>query len=190
MARVTVRVSDLTGNQIRDEESSVRLNVEHPDFPEPVGLDVLPDEVLPHLSEENSRFVVVSLEDPDNPTPQRYVLSLDDFERLFETGDSTNALHSAFETQQQEQAALTTGRSRGRQGVASGRTTGSSETRERIDYASPEHAGEPHRGTISEAEQAYVREHLTEVNQRLREKGMREIDPNDERMAMRYGLTP
>src|SRR5215212_8317535 len=101
MARITVKVSDLTGRQIRDEESGARLIVEHPDYPEPVGLDVLPDEVLPHLNEENSRFVVVSLEDPDNPNPQRYVFSFDDFERLFQTGDSTSTLRSAFQTQQQ-----------------------------------------------------------------------------------------
>jgi hypothetical protein len=62
------------------------------------------------------------------------------------------------------------------------------ERRERIDYASPEHASEPHRGLISEAERAYVREHLEEVNARLREQGMREIDPDDPGMAERYGF--
>src|SRR3954451_22226573 len=102
MARVTVRVSDLTGQQIQDEQSSVRLIVEHPDYPEPIGLDVLPDEVLPHLNEENSRFIVVSIENPDNPNPQRYVMSFDDFERLFETGESTSVLQQARTSQQQE----------------------------------------------------------------------------------------
>lgn len=184
MARITVKVSDLTGRQIENEQSSIRLIVEHPDYPEPVGLDVLPDEVLPHLNDENSRFVVVSLEDPDNPNPQRYVLSFDDFERLFRTGDSTSTLQDAFQNQQQEREAEAGQRGRGRRAITSG-TTG---TRERIDYASPEHAGEPHRGMISEAEQVYVRENLTEVNQRLREKGMREIDPNDPRLASRYGF--
>ena len=53
---------------------------------------------------------------------------------------------------------------------------------------SPEHAGEPHRGRITEAEQAYVREHLDEVNKRLRGKGMRTIDPADPTMWERYGL--
>ena len=62
------------------------------------------------------------------------------------------------------------------------------ERRERVDYTSPEHAGEPHRGLISEAERAYVREHLEEVNARLREQGLREIDPTDPGMAERYGL--
>jgi hypothetical protein len=53
---------------------------------------------------------------------------------------------------------------------------------------SPEHAGEPHRGRITEAEKSYVREHLDQVNKRLRGKGMRTIDANDPTMRERYGL--
>ena len=60
--------------------------------------------------------------------------------------------------------------------------------RGKVDYSSPEHAGEPHRGRITEAEKAYVREHLAEVNQRLRGKGMRTIDASDPTMRERYGL--
>lgn len=185
MSRITVKVSDLTGKQIQNEQSGARLIIEHPDYPEPVGLDVLPDEILPHLNEENSRFVVVYLEDQDNPNPKRYVLSVDDFERLFQTGDSTSTLQSVYETQRQEHEVDTGQLGRGTQDVPSGSI---GPTRERIDYASPEHAGEPHRGMISEAEQLYVRENLAEVNQRLRQKGMREIDLNDPRMASRYGF--
>lgn len=187
MARVTVRVSDLTGKQIQDEQSSIRLIVEHPNYPEPVGLDVLPDEVLPYLTDDNSRFVVVSVEDPDNPNPQRYALSMAEFDQLFETGDSTRALEETYQSQQQEREAETSRRRGGsRRAVASG----ASGTRQRTNWASAERAGEPHRGTISEAEKAYVREHLEEVNQRLRAQGIREIDPADPELAERYGLIP
>jgi hypothetical protein len=182
MGTITVKVSDLTGEQISDERNAARLIVEHPDFPEPIGLDVLPDEVQPHLTDERRRFVVVSLEDPDNPNPQRYVMSMDEFEDLFQQGDSSSVLQEAFATQQQE-AERTTGRTRRR---AAGRRQG----RQRIDYSSPELAGEPHPGRITEAEKAYVREHLDEVNARLRSQGRREIDPNDPMMAQRYGLGP
>src|SRR3954471_9731822 len=166
MATRTVKVSDISGQIIQDEQSGARLIVEHPDFSEPIGLDVLPEEALPHLTDERTRFVVVSLEDHENPNPERYVMSFDDFERLFQTGDSTSVLQDAYQTQQQEREAETTRRGRGRRAVASG----TSEPRQRIDYSSPEHAGEPHRGTISEAERVYVQEHLDEVNQRLRQK--------------------
>jgi hypothetical protein len=47
---------------------------------------------------------------------------------------------------------------------------------------------DPHRGTISEIEKTVVQENLDAVNARLREKGMREIDPPDPELARRYGL--
>jgi hypothetical protein len=52
-----------------------------------------------------------------------------------------------------------------------------------------ENAGEPHRGRITDAEKAYVREHFDEVNKRLSDKGMRMIDPADPAMQERYGLS-
>ena len=55
MATKTVRVSDLSGQQIPDDDQGARLIVEHPDYQEPIGLDVVPDEVQQHLSDENSR---------------------------------------------------------------------------------------------------------------------------------------
>ncbi len=186
MARVTVRVSDISGNQIPDEQSGARLIVEHPDFSKPIGLDVLTEEVQPHLSEQATRFVVLSMSDPESPNQQRYVMSIEDFEKLFQTDDSTSVLQEALDTQQQERESALSSRDRGKRGAASGSTG----TRERIDYSSPEHAGKPHRGTISEAEKEYVRNNLDEVNRRNREQGHPEIDPNDPRTAARYEFPP
>ena len=67
------------------------------------------------------------------------------------------------------------------------RTTG--ERGERINYASPEHAGNPHRGRVTEAEREYVRTHLGEVNARLQAQGLRTIDPADSKMQERYGVS-
>jgi len=92
---------------------------------------------------------------------------------------SKTILSDALRAQQEAE------RPRGRRGR---RTTG--EKRPRKDYTSPEHAGEPHRGRITDEEKAYVQTHLDEVNARLADKGMRKIDPNDPDMAERYGLTP
>jgi len=113
-------------------------------------------------------------------------MAVEEFDRLFEARDSTSVLEQAL-THQQEEAERTRGR-RDRRG--GGRQQAETRQRERVDYTSPEHAGEPHRGTISEAERIYVQEHLDEVNARLREKGMREIDPSDLTMIERYGLQP
>jgi hypothetical protein len=186
MARVEMRVSDISGNLIENDEQATRLIVEHPDFPEPIGLDVLADEVQPHLSEENSRFVVISMSEPFPPNQQRYVLSIEDFDRLFQTGDSTSVLQTALEAQQQEQEAVIPSRSSRKRGAASGGTT----KRERIDYSSPDHAGKKHRGMISEAEKEHVRNNLDAINRRNRAIGDPEIDPSDPRTAERYGFPP
>ena len=186
MARVEIRVSDLTGEQMPDDAQAARLIVEHPDYAEPIGLDVLPDEITPHLTDEASGFVVLSLEDPENPNPQRYALSLDEFNQLFQRTDAQDALEQAYSQQQQEQKA----RRRGQRRTGTRQHEPQSRRRERIDYSSPEHAGEPHRGTISEAEAEYVRNNLEEVNARLRERGDREIDPSEPEMAARYRFEP
>jgi len=184
MAKVEIRVSDLTREPLEDR--AARLIVEHPDYPDPIGLDVMPSEIEGHLTEDRSRFVVVSLDDPENPTPERYVLLLEEFENLFHNGDSQTALQEAYTTQQEAQRTRSRG---GRRRAAGGRRQQQdTRRRERIDYSSPDHAGEPHPGRITDAEKEYVRDHLDEVNARLRQQGRREIDPTDPQMAERYGL--
>ena len=60
--------------------------------------------------------------------------------------------------------------------------------RERVDYATLEHAGRPHRGRITDAEKDLVRNNLDKINERLRSEGLREIDPSDDTLRERYGL--
>jgi hypothetical protein len=184
MATKTVRVSDLSGQQISEDEQGTRLIVEHPNYQEPIGLDVVTEEVQQYLTDENARFIVVSLHTPDTPNPQRHVLSFDEFERLFQNRDAQQVLEDAYVTQQEEREAQPR-HTRGRRQASASGTRG---TRERIDYTSTEHAGLPHRGTISEAEKDYVRNNLEEVNRRRREQGHDAIDPSDPRMAARYGF--
>jgi hypothetical protein len=61
-------------------------------------------------------------------------------------------------------------------------------TEGRIDYSSPEFAGNPHRGRVTEAEATYVRENFDEVNKRLSSEGLRLLDPADPKVKDRYGL--
>ncbi len=58
----------------------------------------------------------------------------------------------------------------------------------KIDYSSPEHAGNPHRGRVTEAEAAYVRDNFDEVNKRLAAEGKPMLDPADEKTKKRYSL--
>lgn len=107
-------------------------------------------------------------------------MPLDAFNSLFEGDEIESVLRNALLAQQEERERSRARTSQGRQQAQ--------ETKPRVDYATLEHAGEPHRGTISEAEKAIVRDNLEEVNRRLEEKGMRLIDPNDPEMAQRYRL--
>jgi hypothetical protein len=181
MGTLTIKVSDLTGEQIGEEREAARLVVEkHPDFKEPVSLDIHPEEVIGALEAQEPRFVVLTYYPPAGlgEQPRQAVMPVEEFNALARDRDMTEVLANANRTQQEERR-YTRGRRRG------GRQQRS---RERVDYTTPEHAGEPHRGIISDAEKQYVRENLKAVNKRLRGQGIREIDPADPRMAERYGL--
>jgi hypothetical protein len=181
MAQITIKVSDLTHEPIEEDTLAARLIVEHhPNFSEPITLDVLPEEVESALAQQEEQYVVLTYE-PQGQEPRQVVMLLEEFNTLSTVSAMNQVLEAALRNQQEEQK-----RSR-RKG---GRRGDRREPRERIDYTSPEHAGEPHRGRITEAEKAYVRDHLQDVNKRLRSQGMREIDPNDPEMVERYGLTP
>jgi hypothetical protein len=173
MAVKTIKVSDLSGELILDQGQLGRLVVE--EYPgvaaEEISLDVLPEEVEGEIP-EGQDSVVLSYQAPGAEKGRRFVLPLETFNKLSKGKDMDSILKDALATEEK-------GRSR-RRGT----------TRTGVNYASPEHAGEPHRGRATQAEQEYVRTHLGEVNARLRRDGMREIDPNDPKMANRYGLTP
>jgi hypothetical protein len=182
IATKTVKVSDLSGQIVPDEEHLGRLVVEaHPAFQAArISLDVLPAEVEGKLPDQEET-VVLAYYAPGDVQPRRFLMPVAAFERLAERGSMTDVLETAL--QQQEEEERPADRPRRRRG---GRATGGAP---KIDYASPEHAGEPHKGWVSEAEKAYVREHLADVNARLAAKGLRQIDPTDPQLAKRYGLT-
>jgi hypothetical protein len=98
---------------------------------------------------------------------------------LSKTDDMTTVLNNAL-LAQHEQEGRWCGR-RGRRGAA--------QRHERVDYASPEHAGMPHRGRITDAEKRYVQNNLDEVNKRRERAGHDPIDPTDPKMAEKYGLS-
>jgi hypothetical protein len=68
------------------------------------------------------------------------------------------------------------------------RSSATAKSGDKVDYATLEHAGEIHRGRVTEAEAAIVRDNLDEVNARLASQGRPTIDPNDTTMKKRYGF--
>ncbi len=66
--------------------------------------------------------------------------------------------------------------------------TASPDRADRVDYASLEHAGQPHRGRITDAEKQLVGEHFDEINERLTGQGLRTISLADPEDVDRYDL--
>jgi hypothetical protein len=181
MAVKTIHVSDISGKEA-DEQTLGRLVVhEHPEYSDlPVILEALPEEVE-QLQATNARFVTVEWIRPGSRKGERITVAIEDFNLLAGPGVMDNAIQDAL---------ISKHRNRSRSGDGA-RTTSATTTRTgraKVNYATLEHAGEPHRGRITEAEKELVRTHLDEINQRLAERGMREIDPGDPTMKERYGL--
>jgi hypothetical protein len=181
VATKTVKVSDLTGEEIGAEEHLARIVVEeHPELPDPVTLEVLPDEVEALLPEEQNFVRVTYYPSVEGGgVPRALMFSVEEFNNLSPERDMEAILSDALAAQQEQE-----GRRRGRRG-----RRGAAERRERIDYSSPEYAGLPHRGRVPEAEKEYVRNNLEAVNDKRRAQGHDPIDPSDPRQAERYGLT-
>ena len=178
MAVKVVHVSDLTGQQGGENEFG-SLEVHHPDFREPIRLEVLPPEVEGRLKSAE-RMVEVNYTAPGARSPERWIVSLDDFNALAGDRDMSAVLMEAIASAHADRGrAAGDGRKLTRAGGAG---------RSKTIYASLEHAGEPHRGRITDAEKEIVRGNLDQVNQRLAAEGLRQIDPRDPAMRERYGL--
>jgi len=178
MAVKVVHVSDISGKEA-EEQSLGRLVVhEHPEYADlPVTLEVLPEEV--ESLKSSSRFVTVEWFQPGARKGERLTVALDDFNLLASPGVMDSAIQDALISKHR------TGRPRSAASVSG---DGTSRSRSKVNYATLDHAGEPHRGRITEAEKELVRDNLDTINKRLRDSGKREIDPDNQEMRDRYGL--
>ncbi len=161
--KVTVTVfSDLSNAEVPEDKLGKLVVKSHPDLESPVYLEALTEEVA-SLDEINVPVVMLEWQPPGEDEPKSYVLSVDAFNALAQDGNMADLLANA-------------------PAAKGGRRSGG----ENIDYASLEHAGRPHRGVISPEEAAFVREHLTEVNERLAREGKRLIDPSNAEHKEKY----
>ncbi|BCJ68862.1 hypothetical protein [Polymorphospora rubra] len=168
MGKKTVHVSDFSGEVIQPGDGVVSLVVlEHPDLVAgPVRLDARPVEIE-SIDDAALDVAVVEIHDgPEGSEPRRVVLTASEFDELATDTPMAQLLRTA----ERVRPAKTTRRT------------------ERIDYGTLEHAGKPHRGRVTDEEARLVREHLDEVNKRLADEGVRQIDPDDPDLAARYGF--
>ena len=172
MGQKTVRFSDLSGQLIMDDDQLARIVIhEHPELGDgPVEIEALTGEAEA-IEQAALRVAVIDLYLPDDIVPRRIVLEADAFDKLASQNPMEELLGTARPVRRSSRP-QPSGSSRG----------------DRPDYATLEHAGKPHKGTLTDAERALVRDHMDEINQRLAEQGLRTISVTDPDHVERYDL--
>ncbi|MDM4722844.1 hypothetical protein QTQ03_25785 [Micromonospora sp. WMMA1363] len=168
MGKKTIRVSDFSGRVLRPDDEAVRVVIlEHPDLVAgPVQLDATPVEVE-GIDDAALDVVVVEIHDRNGGgEPRRVVLTASEFDAMATDVPMAQLLKTAERV----------------------RPPKTRRAAEKVDYGTIEHAGRPHRGRVTEDEARLVRERLDEVNKRLADAGIRQIDPTDAEHATRYGF--
>jgi hypothetical protein len=172
MGQKTVRFSDLSGQLIMHDDALARIVVhEHPELGDgPVEIEALTEEAEV-MEQAALRVAVVDLYLPDDIEPRRIVMEADAFDKLA-TQNPMDELLTAARPARRSTRSSANGSSRG----------------DRLDYATREHAGKPHKGKITDTERQLVRDHLDEINGRLAAQGLRTISLTDSEHVERYGL--
>lgn len=172
MGQKIVRFSDLSGKLVDDDNQLVRIVVqEHPDLEGgPVEIEALAEE-LTDVEAAALDLVRFELHVPGGE-PQRYVMEVDAFNKLAADTPMPEVLRDAKRVVSPVP----------KQAVPA------APEKERINYASLEHAGKPHKGRTQDAEKVLVQQHFDEVNQRLAQAGIRTIDLGNPDHVGRYGL--
>ena len=168
----TVRFSDLTGEIIPRDDGLARIVVhEHPELGDsPVEIEILADEARA-IEKAALRVAVVDLYLPGDDEPRRVAMDVGSFDHLATDQAMSEILAAARPARRNSRAAA-----------------GGSARGDRIDYASPAHAGTPHRGRVTDEEKRLVGERFDEINERLADQGIRTISLADPEHVERYGL--
>lgn len=172
MAQRLVRFSDLTNKIIQDDEV-VRIVIEqHPALRNgPVELEAAADEVD---AIRTSALNVVSLKlyPGDGSIPKTVTMEIEAFNKLAGDREMADVLREAQPAYPPRRTTKPTAAS----------------TADKLDYASLEHAGKPHRGKTTDAEKEIIRNNLDKINERLERDGLRTIRLDEAEMVARYGL--
>ena len=172
MGQKTVRFSDLSGALITQDDALARIVIrEHPELGDSaVEIEVLTDEARA-IEKSALPVAVVDLYLPGEGEPRRIAMDADSFDKLATDKAMSELLASA------------------RPARRSPRVGPASPARgDRVSYASLEHAGQPHRGRVTDEEKQLVREHFDEINERLAAGGHRTISLSDPEHVDRYDL--
>jgi hypothetical protein len=168
----TVRFSDLSGEIITRDDALARIVVhEHPALGDsPVEIEALADEARA-IEKAALRVAVVDLYLPGEDEPRRVAMDADSFDKLATGQPMSEVMAGARPVR------------RGSRAVAAAPARPG-----RVNYGDPAHAGQPHKGRITDEEKQLVRERFDEINERLAAQGMRTISLADPEHVDRYGL--
>jgi hypothetical protein len=168
----TVRFSDLSGQLITDDEAPARIVVSgHPGLPDgPVEIEALIAEAT-DIEKAGGQVALVDLYFPGDEQPRRVVLDVAEFDKLATDKPMSEILATARPARRASRSA-----------------TAAASREDRVNYATLEHAGKPHKGKTTDAEKRLVREHLDEINERLAAQNLRTISLTDPEHLERYGL--
>jgi hypothetical protein len=168
----TVRFSDLSGEIITRDDALARIVIhEHPELGgTPVEIEALADEARA-MEKAALQVAVVDVHLPGEAEPRRVAMDAGSFDKLATDRPMSELLLTARPARRGSRAAVA--------GAARG---------DHVDYGDPAHAGKPHKGKITDAEQRLVRERLDEINDRLAAEGLRTISLADPEHVERYGL--
>lgn len=168
MGQKLVKFSDLSGNLVDDEEVVRLIITQHPDLADgPVEIEAAPAELegVEQLALNVVSFDVIR----PGEEPTTVIMEIEAFNKLSTQDPMPVVLKAARRSYAKAAGAKPTGEVR-------------------INYASVEHAGKPHKGRTTDAEKQIVRDHLEAVNGRLRNEGLRTIDLDNPEHVTRYGL--
>src|SRR6266508_3209261 len=175
MARKTIHFSDLTSQPILDDADVVRVVViDHPVLDgAAVEFEAAAGE-LTGIGKDALDVAVIELHTAAEQPPRRIVLDAATFDKLAADRPMDELLKSATPVRPNGRA----------------ERTPASRAADRVNYATLEHAGTPHKGKVTEAEARLVRANPDIVNARLAAAGQRTIDPADPTTRERYGFGP
>jgi hypothetical protein len=181
MSVKTITVSDLSGKDIPEGEEATLTVSDHPSLGgRTVELDIEASEASAFEASKLS-LVSIAVNVPGEPT-KRVILDAAAFDKIFPKGKVEEILLNA----RQGGAPVAPTRRRGRPAASSGRPATSKG--EKVDYASPEHYGQLHRGRTTEAEAALVRDNRDQASKNREAQGHPPINWVDAKEQARYGL--
>ncbi len=188
----TVRFSDLSGQLITEDDALARIVVhDHPELGDsPVEFEALTDEAKV-IEKAALRVAIVELHVPGEDEPRRVVVDAATFDALATDTPMNELLITARPARPARRAAKTTSGAASSTSNSTGHSTGHSGGNSgggRVNYATLEHAGEPHKGKTTDLEKQLVRDHFDGINDRLVAQGLRTISLADPEHIERYGL--